>query len=326
MAETQVGQINNYGYRRFALIKAFRRQLDGEIPSGSKGLSLRAVKKISSDLYRIDGQISYDRAKVYADIYRTINPSQLAYIQQMKAGGFSSWHVSPSMEQFVRERMKGVSQDVSVALMTYAGDLYSWHVGSLSSDVYFCPERQGTYFGSFYVKDAPAIGHEGYKIAENLTGDVGQAFLKELADSNLAVVITRLTSSQKKYLYSGSSNIIRQRRKISALLRSLISPTELSDKAKARIRSKVLKESAIYGQLDGIIVYKYAMAFAKVYNLMNKDQKENLAAIRKNIMSGTYNGKAFDFSTCNTPFLFSAPIYDISTLAPYITNTDYLFR
>ena len=42
--------------------------------------------------------------------------------------------------------------------MTYAGDLFSWYAGSLEADVYFCPERQGTYYGGFYIKDAPAIG------------------------------------------------------------------------------------------------------------------------------------------------------------------------
>ena len=25
----------------------------------------------------------------------------------------------------------------------------SWYAGSVTADVYFCPERQGTYFGSF---------------------------------------------------------------------------------------------------------------------------------------------------------------------------------
>ena len=30
----------------------------------------------------------------------------------------------------------------------------------VDADVYFCPERHGTYYGSFYMKDAPAVGHE----------------------------------------------------------------------------------------------------------------------------------------------------------------------
>ena len=41
--------------------------------------------------------------------------------------------------------------------MTYAGDIYSWYAGSVEADVYFCPERHGTYFGSFYLKDTPVM-------------------------------------------------------------------------------------------------------------------------------------------------------------------------
>ena len=57
LATSQVDQINHYGYNRFPLMKAFRRQLDGDIPAGSSGLSLDAVKVASSDLYKLDGQI-----------------------------------------------------------------------------------------------------------------------------------------------------------------------------------------------------------------------------------------------------------------------------
>jgi hypothetical protein len=45
--------------------------------------------------------------------------------------------------------------------MTYAGDIYSWYAGSVEADVYFCPERQGTYFGSFYLKDTPVMSTGG---------------------------------------------------------------------------------------------------------------------------------------------------------------------
>jgi hypothetical protein len=66
LAAAQVDQINLYGYKRYPLMKAFHRQLDGDIPSGSTGLSLDAVKAFSADLYQLDGQISFDRAVVYA--------------------------------------------------------------------------------------------------------------------------------------------------------------------------------------------------------------------------------------------------------------------
>lgn len=325
LATNQVDQINIYAYQRFPLMKAFRRQLDGDIPAGSSGLSLEAVKAASSDLYALDGQISFDRAVVYASIYKTLDAAQTACLNTMKSGGFDSWTVTAEMESAVRERMKGVSHDVSVALMTYAGDLFSWYAGSLDADVYFCPERQGTYFGSFYVKDAPAIGHEGYKIDEQLTASSGQKFLDELATTQLDTLVTDLVDEQRNNLYAGAINIVGVRTDVSSLLRSLITAPVLTDELKAQVLSEVLAKSRTYGELDGEIVYSYVMAFAQVYQLMNDAQKADMAALRKSIMSGVYNGAPFDYSVCTTPYLYSAAIEDTSILAPYIANTDYLF-
>jgi len=325
LAEDQVDQINLYAYKRFPLMKAFRRQLEGDIPSGSTGLSLDAVKVASNELYRLDGQISFDRAVVYATIFRSLSADQTSYLNAMETGGFDSWTVSSEMDAAVRDMMKGVSHDVSVALMTYAGDLYSWYVGSLDADVYFCPERQGTYYGSFYLKDAPAIGHEGYKIDEALTADAGQEFLDELASNGLDTLVTDLVEQQKDLLYDGSTNIVQIRRDISTLLRSLITAPDLTDAFKAQVLDEVLEKSGVYGDLDGEIVYDYTMAFSQVYGSMTSTQKSNLTALRKTILSGTYNGEAFDFSVCTTPFLYSAVISDTSVLDTYIADTDYLF-
>jgi len=44
--------------------------------------------------------------------------------------------------------------------MTYASEMFSWYAGSVEADVYFCPERHATYFGSFYMKDIPAMGKQ----------------------------------------------------------------------------------------------------------------------------------------------------------------------
>jgi hypothetical protein len=325
LAAGQVDQISLYAYKRFPLMKAFRRQLDGDIPAGTSGLSMDAVKAASGDIYALDGQISFDRAVVYASIYKTLTASQEALLDTMKAGGFESWTVTEEMESKVRDRMKGVSHDVSVAIMTYAGDLFSWYTGSLDADVYFCPERQGTYFGSFYVKDAPAIGHEGYKIDEQLTAGSGQRFLDSLAATHLDSLITALVDNQRNNLYAGAENIVQVRTNISSLLRSLITAPALTEQLKAAVSAQVLEESRTYGELDGEIVYSYAMAFSHVYQSMNSAQKANMAALRKTIMSGIYNGVPFDYSVCATPFLYSAVVDETSVLDPYISNTDYLF-
>jgi hypothetical protein len=62
LATSQLSQIDECGYKRFPLMSAFRRLMDGDIPRGSAGLNLNAVKKASRELYLIDGQISFDRA------------------------------------------------------------------------------------------------------------------------------------------------------------------------------------------------------------------------------------------------------------------------
>ena len=41
------------------------------------------------------------------------------------------------------------TNDGRVLVSTFATQLFSWYLGSLEGDTYFCPERHGTYFGSF---------------------------------------------------------------------------------------------------------------------------------------------------------------------------------
>lgn len=325
LAAGQVDQVNLYAYKRFPLMKAFNRELSGDIPAGTTGLSPTAVKAASSDLYALDGKISFDRAVGYASVINTLDASQKSVLDAMKAGGFAAWTVSDEMRTAVSTRMRGLSHDVSVGLMTYAGDIFAWYAGSLEADVYFCPERQGTYFGSFYVKDAPAVGHPGYQISVGMTADVGHAFLNSLADTRLDTLITGLVDSQRDNLYAGVENILQVRTDISSLLRSLLVVPAPTDQAKAEVLAQVLEKSRIYGELDGAIVYSYATAFAKAYKAMNATQKTDMAALRTTVMSGTYNGVPFDFSVCETPFLYSAEISDTSVLAPYVSNTDYLF-
>jgi hypothetical protein len=222
--------------------------------------------------------------------------------------------------------MQGLPQGTSVAVMTYASDLFSWYAGSVDADVYFCPERQGTYYGSFYIKDAPAIGHEGYSIDEQLTASAGSALCdssKGYVTEDQAALMSSLVDIQRNNFYgSPSSNIVTTRTKIAMLLRRLLT-TKSSGKS---IRTKVLKLSAIYGELDGENNYHYATVFTQVYNSLSDDQKTKLSDLRKSILSGTYSdGTPFDFTIATTPYLYSSVIADVSILSPYIEDTDYLF-
>jgi hypothetical protein len=324
LASVQLEQASLYGYKRYPLMKAFRRQLDSDLPSGSTGLNLNAVKKASRELYLIDGQISFDRAMLYVDIFNTLSTTQKATLDAMKGKGWNSW---PDIKgEQIRSKMASLPQGTAVAVMTYASDLYSWYAGSVEADVYFCPERHGTYYGGFFIKDAPAVGHEGYSISEQLTNTAGSA----LSDSALgyvtqsqATLMSSLVETQRNNLYaSTSSSIVKMRTDIATLLRGLRASTTNS----TAVNAQVLALSATYGELDGANNHAYASVFAQIYKTLSSEQKTKLAALRKSIMSGTYaDGTPFDFSASSTNYLYSDEIKDASLLTPYIGNTDALF-
>jgi len=337
LAAKQVSNINLYAWKRYPLMKAFRRLLDGNLPAGKTGLSPDAVKAASRELYLIDGQLSYERAVVFANIYRSLTTDQKTYLGAMAGKSYASWPAKT--EDDVRARTQGLTHDEVVAVMTYAGDLYSWYAGSVTSDVYFCPERHGTYFGSFYIKDAPAVGHADYSIDETMTATVGKA----LVDSSLgyispagATLMNSLAMTQKQNLYANaSSNIVLARTEISEALRSLITSAEPSSAALAQVKSTVDTYSALYGELDGENNYQYATTFRRVYAntdgaYLTDAQKTALAGLRKQYMTVTYSdGTTVDYSSRSNYFLYAAEVAATSTdLANYTadTATDGFFK
>ena len=328
LAKNQVGNINLYGWKRYPLMKAFRRLMDGNLPSGAVALNLSAVKAASKDMYLLDGQISYERAVVYAGIYRSLSTAQKAYLDAMVGKGYNDW--PNKVEDDVRSKTQGLTNDEVVAVMTYAGDLYSWYAGSITADVYFCPERHGTYFGSFFIKDAPAVGHPGYSIDETMTATVGSA----LVDSSLGYIsaagaakMNDLVNIQKQNLYANASaNIVLARTKISEALRSLISTTEPSASALAQVKATVDTYSGIYGELDGENNYNYASTFYTVFNnvggtYLTTAQKTALSALRKKYMTVTYaDGVTIDFSADSKYYLYAAEVLPSS--ADFISYTS----
>jgi len=336
LAASQVGNINLYGWKRYPLMKAFRRLMDGDIPAGATGLSLTAVKAASKDMYVLDGQISYERAVVYANIYRSLSASQKAYLDAMVGKGYNGW--PDKSENDVRSKTQGLSNDEVVAIMSYAGDIYSWYAGSITSDVYFCPERHGTYYGSFFIKDAPAVGHPGYSIDETMTATVGSA----LVDSSLGYIsaagaakMNALVTTQKQNLYANpSSNIVLARTRISEALRSLITPVAPSTAFLAQVRATVDTYSGIYGELDGENNYNYATTFNTVFNnvggtYLTAAQKTALSALRKRYMTVTYaDGTTIDFSGGSKYYLYAAEVSPTSADFMRYTSsqaTDVLF-
>jgi hypothetical protein len=294
-AQAQVPLINDYAYQRFPLIDAFRRQLDGDIPSGSTGLSHDSVVAYSGRLYEIDGQISYNRARLMSSILGSLNSSQSKALAALRdLGGVGNW--DSTVVDPLQDRQ--LDKDVKVAVMTYASEMYAWYAGSVDADVYFCPERQGTYFGSFYLKDWPAMGNPNYSINEQLTATAGSKFIDALADSQKTLV-TGLVDIQKNDLNS----IVDARRAVSEELRKFLAGGQADSLT-------VLSLSQHYGELDGEIVYNYATHFAQVGQSLSAAQRPRLTALADSL----------GYTAPTGAFLYSEPV-----AMPSIPNTDFLF-
>ncbi len=294
-AQVQVQQINAFAYERFPLMKAFRRQIDGDLPAGAAGLDSSAVVAYTAELYRLDGQISYDRARIMGGILTSLQPAQKASLDALKAlNGVGNWNRTlPDPLQPLH-----LDHDVNVAVMTYASEMYAWYAGSIDADVYFCPERQGTYFGSFYLKDWPAMGNPDYTINEQLTASAGQDFLAALPAPQAALV-TGLVDVQRSALHE----IVDRRTDIATLLRKF-QAGETPDSA------TVIALSARYGELDGQIGYSYATRFSNVAHDLGTGQESAVEALADSL----------GYLPPPGAFLYSAPI-DM----PAIRNTDFLF-
>jgi Spy/CpxP family protein refolding chaperone len=292
LGKEQEKDILQFAEKRLPLIKAFRRNLEGDLPSGSQGLDQKAVTKYSADLYLLDGLLAFQRAKVMGDILRNLTDRQKAALARLKFGDSRTW---PDIAEPLDRR--GMSRVVNVALMTYASEMFSWHAGSLEADTYFCPERHGMYFGGFGMKMAPAMGKQDYSISTSLTSDSGAAFLSTLTDARRKR-ITNLVDLQRQ----GLVEIVKTRRAIATELRRFL-------RGESADREKVLSLSKRYGELDGALSYLYATAFAEVGKTLTRQQKEKLAWMRRSNPSGPKG-----------PFLYSSPI-----TMPKIENTDFLF-
>ena len=294
-AQAQVAQINQFAYQRFPLVKAFRRQLTGDLPAGTTGLDSAAVVAYTADMYRLNGQVSYDRARIMAGILRALTTAQKAKLDSLKAlNGVGHWNrtLSDPLQGL------GLEPDVNVAVMTYASEMYAWYAGSIEADTYFCPEGVGTYFGSFYLKDWPAMGNPNYSINEQLTASAGQDFLNALPAPQSALV-SGLVDVQRSALLE----IVSRRRDIATQLRRFLAG-ETPDSA------TVMALAQRYGQLDGQISYSYASRFSAVARALSTAQRAKVDSLAKGL----------GYVPATGAFLYSQPI-----AMPDIPSTDGFF-
>jgi len=301
LAKDQVTPINDYAVKRFVLMEAFRRLQTGDLPSGTTSLNEDAVKAYSAELYHLDGQITFQRVQVMGKIISSFDANQKVSLDAMVGKGMTSW---PKVDE--TSDLRGLDHDVKVAVMTYASDMFSWYAGSLDADVYFCPERHGTYFGSFYLKDAPAMNNPNYAIPTTLTGDMGATMLKTLT-SDQAQQITNLVDIQKPAL----TGIVDVRRQIATELRKFMD-SGTADSQGTR-QATVLSLMDKYGQLDGEINYNMAVHFSQVSQSLTDAEKTQLMALRKQMLG--------DQLTPTGAYVYSNPI-----ALPAPANTDFLFK
>ena len=282
----------NFAYNRFPLMAAFRNNLEGKLPAGATGLSADAVKAYTSNLYNLDAQLSYRRAEVVGGVIASLTADQKAYLSKMEFDDSSTWSDVAEDETL----KKSMTNTQFVAVMTYASELFSWYKGSIEADIYFCPERHGTYFGGFYMKDYPAMNNPDYFISTATTGDNGEGFLNIL-NTTQRQRITGIIEEQAGAI----KEIAGIRTSVSTELRKAMTGQSMD-------REKVYSLIKRYGELDGQVSGLYASRFAEVNKTLSADQRASLVKLRN--LAVVPKGAYF----------FSTPIN-----YPALPSTDYLF-
>jgi hypothetical protein len=279
LARRQAEELNVLARKRWPLIKAFCRELGGDVPAGSPGLNKEVVVRHVGDIFALDAEISYGRAEVFGRVAASLLPEQTALLGKMKFGDFNTW---PEVDMDRYKLPRGTEKLVNVAYMTYASEFFSWRHGSVEADTYFCPERHGTYFGGFYMKDMPAMGKRDYDISTSVTGDSGKTFL-EILDVGQRRQITAIPDVQRRAI----QEIIAVRRAIATELRRFL-------KGETADRQKVTALGRRYGELDGEMSFYYATAFAKVNKSLTDKQRADLTKLRN--LAGYRSAPAYLYS------------------------------
>lgn len=259
LAKEQAPLYISFAYNRFPILNAFRASLEGR-----SGLDATAVAEYTAKLYQTDADLSYNRALVVGQIIASFTDEQKAYFAKMAFDNFNTW---PEVQEDDTLK-KSMSNTEFVAVMTYASELFSWYKGSITADVYFCPERHGTYFGGFFMKDYPAMNNPDYFISTTVTGDKGQGFLNIL-NAGQRALIEGIISEQKPAL----AEIARIRADVSAELRKA-QAGETIDK------DKVYALIERYGYLDGQVSALYAQRFTQVKATLSAGQMAALVELR----------------------------------------------
>lgn len=264
LARTQTPTYADFAYNRLPLISAFRRALEGLAPTTDATLEIDTVAAYVRNLYQLDAQLSIGRAEVVGHIIHGLSTQQRATLDKLAFNDSSTWPDLPEDEPI----KKSMTNFEYQTLMTYASELLSWYLGNVASDTYFCPERHGTYFGGFFMKDYPAMGNPDYFISTSITDDKGREFLTVLDDEQRRE-ITEIIEEQRPLL----EDIAQTRWSIAEELRVAQSGGSLNEVTLTSLISH-------YGEIDGRISGLYAQRFADVNKTLTPDQRAKLIILR----------------------------------------------
>ena len=292
LAKEQAPLYIEFAYNRLPLMNAFRRNLEGDLPAGATALDSDTVAAYVSNLYDTDAEMSYGRAVAVGNIIQSFTEEQKAYLAKMEFDDFSTW---PDVAED-NALKSGLTNSEFVCVMTYASELFSWFKGSVEADAYFCPERHGTYFGGFFMKDYQAMNNPDYFISTSVTGDKGQEFLDILTDSQRKL-IEDIIPAQK----AAMTEIAQIRTEVSTELRKAMTGGTVD-------KEKVYSLIERYGELDGTVSALYAQRFAEVNRTLTDTQRAALVKLRD--LDVDVNG-----------------VYLFSTLVdtPALPDTDFFF-
>lgn len=287
LAKEQAPLYISFAYNRFPIMTAFRESLEGR-----SSLNRESVARYTSKLYDTDADLSYNRAVIVGQIINSLSKEQKSYLEKMKFNNFNTW---PNVPEDM-ELKKSMSNTEFVAVMTYASEMFSWYKGSLEADTYFCPERHGTYFGGFFMKDYPAMNNPQYFISTSVTGDKGKAFL-DILNIEQRKLIESIIVEQKEDI-----------RKIADIREEVSKELRKAQSGDVVNKAKVYELIGQYGYLDGKISALYAQRFSQVNATLSSEQKKELYRLRDLdvVPKGAY--------------LFSSEV-----VMPVLPNIDFMF-
>jgi hypothetical protein len=223
------------------------------------------VKAYVGKLFAFDAQLSIRRGEVLAAVALSLSNEQKGAFSKMKFGDFNSWKELTEKPHLDRSKPKLYN----VAYMTYGSEFFSWYAGNIEADTYICPERQGTYFGGFFMKDIEAMSKRDFDISTAITGNSGEAFLNDVCTKEQRQHIMNVLEAQRPLL----KEVIEVRRAFSTELRKLLA-------GKNPDQNKLLELGKRYGELDGELSWNYATAFSKVNKTLTQKQREQLKKLR----------------------------------------------